>query len=76
LKVYIVNRHDSTGVHPVKVFALKDNAKFFCGECIVALKLINSSDSPRDEFLLLSQFDSEAKWCNNISYAVEEISAE
>ena len=54
---------------------LKENAKFFIGECNIALKLISQSDNPEKEFDLLKQFDTNVIFCDSIKYVLEEIFA-
>ena len=75
-KIYLVNRTDYRGTKPIKVFILKESAKFFKGECDIALKLIFQSENPEEEFLLLKQFDSDAIFTHTINYEVEEIQSE
>ena len=76
IKVYLVNRTDYRGNKPIKVFLLRESAKFFKGECDIALKLIFQSDEPEKEFSLLKQFDSDAIFSHTINYEIEEIQSE
>ena len=75
-KVYLVNRHDHRGCNPIKVFAIKDNAKQYCGECNVAVKLMLNSEDPVSELDLIKEFDPDVEICYNLSYTVEEIQTE
>lgn len=75
-KLYLVSRIDYRGSNPIKVFAIKDNAKQYCGECNVAVKLVMNSENREEEFSLIKVFDSEAVMCDSIRYEVEEIQSE
>ena len=75
-KLYLVSRIDFRGCNPIKVFAIKDNAKQFCGECNIAVKLVMNSENREEEFSLIKEFDSEAVLCDSIRYEVEEIQSE
>ena len=75
-KLYLVSRVDFRGSNPIKVFVLKDNAKQYCGECNIAVKLVMNSENREEEFSLIKEFDSEAVLCDSIRYEVEEIQSE
>lgn len=75
--VYLVNRHDHRGTIPIKYYALKENAEFFCGEANTAWKLVKNSENPEEEIELLKGFDKDAEYCyTGIRYSVEEIQTE
>ena len=76
MKLFIVNRVDFRGCNPIKVFGLKDNAKQYCGECNIAVKLVMNSENREEEFSLIKEFDSTAVLCENLRYEVEEIQSE
>ncbi len=75
-KVFLLNRHDHRGCNPVKVFALKDNAKQYCGECNVAVKLMLNSATPEEDISVLKEFDNDAVFCHTLRYEIEEIQTE
>lgn len=75
-KLYLVSRIDYRGSNPIKVFAIKDNAKQYCGECNIAVKLVMNSENREEEFSLIKEFDSTAVLCENLRYEVEEIQSE
>ena len=74
-KLYLVSRIDFRGCNPIKVFAIKDNAKQFCGECNIAVKLVMESKNPDEEIDLVKSFDNDFVLCNT-RYEVEEIQSE
>lgn len=75
MKLFLVNRIDFRGCIPIKVFAIKDNAKQFCGECNIAVKLVLNSPDPVSEQSLVFEFDKDFVLCNT-KYEVEEIQSE
>lgn len=76
MKLFIVNRVDFRGCNPIKVFVLKDNAKQYCGECNIAVKLVMNSENPESELETIFEFDKNFKLCQNVRYEVEEIQSE
>ncbi len=76
MKVFLLIRHDHRGCNPIKVFAIKDNAKQYCGECNVAVKLMLNSEDPVSELDLIKEFDSGVEFCYTLKYTVEEIQTE
>ena len=75
-KLYLVSRIDYRGSNPIKVFAIKDNAKQYCGECNIAVKLVMNSEDPESELETIFEFDKNFKLCQNVRYEVEEIQSE
>lgn len=76
MKLYLVSRIDHRGSNPIKVFAIRDNAKQYCGECNVAVKLVLNSESPESEIQLILDFDKNFELGYYTRYEVEEIQSE
>lgn len=76
MKLYLVSRIDHRGSNPIKVFAIKDNAKQYCGECNVAVKLVLNSESPESELEIIFEFDKNFELSYTTRYEVEEIQSE